>query len=89
MLTLLYRNRELAVTTIRDALAMTDGNLASHLSRLEAAGYVKTGRVLAALTFEVHAKITDAGSDAYRRYLAALRSFLDDDLGPAPAEGKG
>lgn len=77
ILALLYRNRELAFTTIRNLLGFTDGNLASHLSRLDAAGYVRTGRVLVALSFEVHAKITQTGSAAFRAYLAQLRGLLE------------
>lgn len=76
-MTVLYRNRELAVTTLRNALDLTDGNLASHLSKLEEVGYVKTGRVLVGVSFEVHAKITDTGSVAFKTYLATLRSFLE------------
>jgi DNA-binding MarR family transcriptional regulator len=82
-MTMLYKNRQLAVTTLRDALDMTDGNVASHLAKLERSGYVKTGRVLAGLSFEVHARLTEEGSAAFRNYLAALRGFLTALDGPA------
>lgn len=89
---LLFRNRKLAVTTVRDELGMTDGNLASHLLKLEAAGYVKQGRVLVGLGFELQVKITEAGSVAFRGYLAGLRRYLEGlpeaetaTLGEAPA----
>ena len=85
VMTLLFRNRQLAVTNIRDTLAMTDGNVASHLSKLEAAGYVRTGRVLAGVTFEVHAKITDEGSAAFRTYLGHLRGLLGQAEEPGAA----
>lgn len=78
IMTVLYKNRELAVTTIRNQLELTDGNLASHLTKLSEAGYVKTGRVLAGLTFEVHAKITEQGSAAFKAYLHALRRVLEE-----------
>lgn len=78
IMTLLFKNRELAVATIKRQLAMTDGNLASHLARLEEASYVKTGHVLVGVSFESHAKITAAGSEAFRTYLRALRRILED-----------
>ena len=40
-MTVLFKNRELAVTTLKRQLGMTDGNLASHLAKLSEAGYVK------------------------------------------------
>ncbi len=73
---MLYRNRRLAFTTLRDGLGLTDGNVASHTRRLEDAGYVKSGRVLNGLTFHVVYKITGEGSKAYRDYIASLRSIL-------------
>ncbi|HLE47009.1 MAG TPA: transcriptional regulator [Candidatus Thermoplasmatota archaeon] len=89
ILTMLYQGRQLAVTTLRDALGLTDGNVASHLGRLEAAGYVKTGRVLVGLAFELQARITFEGSAAFRAYLAALRRYVEasPDAGEASQAG--
>jgi DNA-binding MarR family transcriptional regulator len=78
IVTLLFKNRELAVATIRQQLQLTDGNLASHLTKLVAADYVKTGHVLAGLSFELRAKITPRGSEAFRTYLRALRRLLEE-----------
>lgn len=72
----LYRNRQASFTSLRDGLALTDGNLATHVARLQEAGYVDARRVLVALSFEVRYSITAAGSDAFRAYAAALRDFL-------------
>lgn len=85
-MTVLFRNRELAVQTLRRELDLSDGNLASHLGKLGAAGYVETPRRLVGLRFEVHAKITGQGSDAFRAYLAALRSIVEQaEAAPVPA----
>jgi DNA-binding MarR family transcriptional regulator len=92
IMTVLFRNRELAVATIKRQLGLTDGNLASHLTRLEEAGYVKTGHVLVGVSFEVHAKITSPGSQAFRSYLGALRTILEqvpDALEPSVPETAG
>ncbi len=92
IMTVLFKNRELAVATIKRQLSMTDGNLASHLARLEDAAYVKTGHVLVGVSFESHAKITQTGSDAFRTYLQALRRILEevpDALAPSVPEASG
>lgn len=86
----LVRTRVAAVVTIRDALGLTDGNLAGHLRKLEASGYVQTRRVLRALRFEVQASITPRGSDAVVSYAAALRQMLEaiepaDPSSPPPS----
>jgi DNA-binding MarR family transcriptional regulator len=73
----LFRARVAAVVTVRDALGLTDGNLAGHLQKLEAQGYVKTGRVLRGVRFEVQATITPKGSDALLDYVGSLRILLD------------
>jgi DNA-binding MarR family transcriptional regulator len=88
ILTLLYRNRRASFIDLRDGLRLTPGNLASHAARLEEAGYVQSGRVLVDLSFEVHYRITEQGSAAFRAYLDALRSFLQAAESPAlpPAE---
>lgn len=80
----LYRNRQASFTGLRDGLELTDGNLATHATRLQEAGYVEVRRVLVDLSFEVRYRITPKGSEAFRAYAAALRSFLavaDTDAG--------
>lgn len=85
ILAALYRNRQASFTGLRNGLRLTDGNLASHAARLEAAGYIRSGRVLAGLSFEVRYRITPSGSDAFRRYLGALQRLIADaTAGEAP-----
>lgn len=76
ILALLYRNRQASFTAVQKGLGLTPGNLASHAGKLEAAGYVTSGRVLAGLAFEVRYRITPAGNDAFRAYLEALRALV-------------
>lgn len=82
ILAALYRNRQASFTDLRDGLGLTPGNLQSHVTKLEEAGYVKSGRVLVDLSFEVRYKITPEGAAAFRAYLDALHALLDvADLG--------
>lgn len=78
MLAMLYRNKQCSFTDLRDGLGLTPGNLASHAGKLEQAGYVKSGRVLVDLSFEVNYRITDAGEAAFRAYLASLQALLTE-----------
>lgn len=74
----LYRNRQLTFPVLRDGLGLTPGNLGAHLERLEAPGYVESARVLVGVHFEMRYRITVAGSEAFRRYVAALRRMLEE-----------
>jgi DNA-binding MarR family transcriptional regulator len=69
---------------VQSTLALTAGNLDSHIARLEVAGYVLRGRALTSRGFQVHLKITPAGAAAFRTYLASLREYL----GAAEGEGR-
>jgi len=72
----LVNSRVAAVTTVRDALGLTDGNLAGHLQRLETEGYVTSRRALRRLRFEVEVAITAEGNAALVEYVRALRSMI-------------
>lgn len=77
LMALLYKHRDVGFAATRDALALTDGNLASHATRLEEAGFLRARRVLLRDGFELRYRITPEGSQAFQRYLAALRAFLE------------
>lgn len=74
----LQRNREASFTGLRDALALTDGNLASHAAALEKAGYLRSRRALAGTSFELRYRITPEGDAAFRAYAAALLGLLGE-----------
>lgn len=57
--------------------ALTKGNLSSHLSKLEEAGYIfieKTYRGKIPLTL---CQLTETGQKAYREYLQKLKDFVE------------
>ncbi len=74
----LHRNRRLSYTALRDGTGLTDGNLASHVKRLEEAGYMKSGRTLNGVSFHVVYQITPEGSQAFVTYADVLRAMLDE-----------
>lgn len=73
----LQRNREARFTALRDALGLTDGNLASHAARLEEAGYLEAKRVLTPGGFELRYRITPQGAQAFLAYADELKTLLD------------
>lgn len=73
---LLFRHRDLGFTAARDALEVTDGNLATHAKRLEEANFLTARRALTQSGFESRYCITAEGSAAFRAYLEWLRAFL-------------
>lgn len=80
VIALLYRNRDAAFTWVRDQLGLTDGNLSSHASRLEEAGYVTQGRVLTPRGFQVRLRITPEGDAAFATYVRRLHTYLDQEV---------
>jgi DNA-binding MarR family transcriptional regulator len=83
----LQRNRESSFARLRNAFGLTAGNLATHLSRLEEAGFVSSRHALTS-RFEVRYAITPQGSEALRAYVARLTALLrEHDLLPGAAAG--
>ena len=80
----LQRNREASFARLRDALGLTDGNLASHAGKLVEAGYLTGRHVLAGTSFELRYRITPEGDAAFRRYADALLGLLGDAGAPGP-----
>lgn len=81
---LMFKQRDISFTHARNALDLTDGNLASHTKRLADAGYLDARKVLTREGFESRFRITRAGSDAFSDYVQRLRGFLDEIPDPDP-----
>lgn len=76
ILAALYRNGRASFTDLRDGLELTAGNLATHVARLEEAGYVRGERALTRDGFEARYVLTERGAAAFDAYLAELRAML-------------
>jgi DNA-binding MarR family transcriptional regulator len=57
---------------------LTDGNLSSHMSKLEAAGYINIEKEFVDKIPRTLLRITDLGREALGRYKANMRKVLDD-----------
>jgi DNA-binding MarR family transcriptional regulator len=61
---------------LKAKLQATDGNLSVHLGKLEQAGYVEIEKTYAGKKPLTRVHLTDAGRQAFARYLAALQNLL-------------
>lgn len=63
-------------TELKSKLAVTDGNLSVHLSKLEEAGYLRIEKTYVGKKPLTRAHLTDEGWAAFRRYLDAIGTLL-------------
>ena len=61
---------------LKAKLQTTDGNLSVHLTKLEEAGYVRIEKTYAGKKPLTRAHLTEAGWEAFRRYLDAIGALL-------------
>lgn len=57
---------------------LTWGNLATHLNRLEEAGYIEIQKTFKGKKPHSTVRLTPQGREAFRRYKNSLRQVLDD-----------
>lgn len=73
----LPRGDEMVFPRLREMLGMTAGNLSTHLSRLEEAGYVSQSKTFTGRTPATYLALTTRGRAAFEEYTRALRAVLE------------
>ena len=76
-LTALHSETEVDFRSLGTLLKLTDGNLGSHLNKLEAAGYVKVTKTFVKKKPKTYLSATPRGRLAFEEHVAALRQILD------------
>ena len=76
IMSLLAANRELSFTELREALAMTDGNLSVHLRTLQEAGYVGLTKSFQNRKPLTTCSLTPAGRKAFSEYIDLLDQIV-------------
>ncbi len=76
ILAVLSEARECTFGTLRDELALTDGNLNRHLRVLEDAGYLRVTKGYEGRRPCTWLRLTRAGRDALRREIATLEQLV-------------
>jgi len=76
IMSLLAANTELAFTELRDTLAMTDGNLTTHIRTLQEAGYVAVAKSFQNKRPLTTCSLTSAGRKAFADYITLLEQIV-------------
>ena len=76
IMSMLAASPELAFTELRDALAMTDGNLTTHIRTLQEAGYVSVSKSYQNNRPLTTCSLTAAGRKAFAGYVNLLEQIV-------------
>lgn len=74
----LHRHGETSFTELREALDVTEGNLSSHLGRMEDAGAVAVEKRFVDRTPRTTYRLTDEGQAAFEDHVRTLESLIED-----------
>lgn len=79
VLTILISVKEANFTYLKEAVNTTDGNLSTHLSKLEEAGYIRIIKKFVGKKPKTTCMITSKGREAYLKYIESLKSYLGNN----------
>ena len=68
-------------TFIKESVNTTDGNLSTHLTKLEQAGYIKIEKTFKGKKPQTICSITDLGRDAFKKYIDNLEKIIKKQKG--------
>lgn len=80
LISLLIANDELPFKALKEALGVTDGNLSTHLTKLEKEGYISIEKTFEGKRPKTIVKIASKGRKAFDVYIDALKSFIEDNV---------
>jgi len=69
---------EMDFTELRDVVGATDGNLNTHLKKLEQAGYIAVRKAFVERKPLTSYRLTDKGRKSFRAYVQALEGFITE-----------
>jgi DNA-binding MarR family transcriptional regulator len=78
VLALLYVVESADFTFLMSQTRLTWGNLSSHLSKLEEAGYVEIEKEFKGKKPHTMLHLTEGGREAFREYRRSMKQILDD-----------
>ncbi|UOQ52974.1 winged helix-turn-helix domain-containing protein [Hymenobacter cellulosivorans] len=76
VMAVLMANESVSFNELKDALDLTDGNLASHVSALEKAGYVLVNKQFVGKKPNTTYQASTEGKSAFQDHLTALEKLL-------------
>ncbi len=78
VMTLLAKNREMSYKDLKAAISTTDGNLATHLRKLEEAGLIEVEKTFEKRKPKTIYRITPEGEAALEDFLKELGKILNN-----------
>ena len=79
LVSLLISDEELPFKALKEALEVTDGNLSSHLSKLEKEEYILIEKKFEEKRPKSVVHITLKGKKAFASYIEALKRFIEEN----------
>ena len=79
IMSMLAASPELSFTEMRDALAMTDGNLTTHIRSLQEAGYVSITKSFQNNRPLTTCSLTTGGKKAFANYINLLEQIIQQN----------
>ncbi|MES2418098.1 MAG: transcriptional regulator [Bacteroidota bacterium] len=76
VMSLLAVNKDISFNELKEILALTDGNLASHLTTLEQAAYITVKKAFVGRKTNTTYSITSLGKEAFGSHLNALEKMI-------------
>jgi DNA-binding MarR family transcriptional regulator len=76
IMSVLAVNKSMDFTGLKDILAATDGNLASHLRALEEAGFISMEKSFINRKPNTSYSITEEGMESFRSHIKALEELI-------------
>ena len=78
LMALLIKEFELPFKAIKEELNLTDGNLASHIKKLENEGLIEVEKFFEGKKPKTVLKITQKGKMAFLNYIQELKKFIGE-----------
>ncbi len=76
LMAILTRVDDISFNELKKALNATDGNLSTHLKKLEASGYISVTKITDDTKTESRYKVTQKGLSAFAEYIVNLEEFV-------------
>lgn len=75
-MSILAAAREVDFNTLKKMTGATDGNLSTHLTKLEEAGYLKVKKLFKGKKPKTSCSLTEQGKTAFKKYLTGLEEII-------------
>jgi len=79
LIALLIQNEQMPFIVLKKTLELTDGNLSSHLKKLEEAKYINIEKTFEGKKPKTMVQISSQGRDAFKKYIKQLEQFIKDN----------